>query len=147
MTDQPTNDEGQADDVAEDDGVLDVADSLLSDDLDADELDTGIDAGDHYRGATAYGTTADEERRGESLDQLLAEEEPDDAPDDEWTDEDKPYDGDEEMQPRAGRLVALDEGGGSDLEPDLIATDVGIDGGAASAEEAAVHLTDDPDYR
>ena len=139
------NDDGQADDVAEDDGVLDIADSLLSDDLDADELDTGIDAGDRYRGATAFGTTADEEREGESLDQLLAEEEPDQAADDEWTDEDTPLD-DGEAAPRSGRLVAADQGTSPDEEADLIAEDVGIDGGAASAEEAAVHRTADPDY-
>lgn len=41
---------------------------------------------------------------------------------------------------RAGRLVAPDEGLGPDEEKDLLGTDVGIDGGAASAEEAAVHL-------
>ena len=29
-----------------------------------------------------------------------------------------------------------------DSEPDLVARDVGIDGSAAGAEEAAVHLTD-----
>jgi len=31
------------------------------------------------------------------------------------------------------------------LEPDLVASDVGIDGGAASAEEAAVHVVNDVD--
>ena len=30
-----------------------------------------------------------------------------------------------------------------DVEQDLVARDVGIDGGAASAEEAAVHVTDE----
>ena len=59
----------------------------------------------------------------ESLDQLL-----DDGPD-----------------PRAGRLVAEDEGAHADDEEDLIARDVGIDGGAASAEEAAVHVVEDDD--
>jgi hypothetical protein len=135
----------QDNEIAEDDGVLDVADSLVSDDLDADELDTGIDAADRYRGATAFGTTWDEERRGESLDQLLSEEEPELAPDLEWTDEDQPSDDDGPL-PRSGRLVAPDEGAHGDDEGELVATDVGIDGGAASAEEAAVHLTDDPDY-
>jgi Family of unknown function (DUF5709) len=41
---------------------------------------------------------------------------------------------------RAGRLVAPDEGLGPDEEKDMVGTDVGIDGGAASAEEAAIHL-------
>jgi hypothetical protein len=39
--------------------------------------------------------------------------------------------------------VAEDEGAHPDSEPDLVAHDVGIDGGAAGAEEAAVHLTDE----
>jgi hypothetical protein len=44
---------------------------------------------------------------------------------------------------RAGRLVDPDEGLGADLEKDLLGTDVGIDEGAASAEEAAVHIIPD----
>ncbi|MDT5107333.1 MAG: hypothetical protein QOI25_4846 [Mycobacterium sp.] len=44
---------------------------------------------------------------------------------------------------RAGRLVAPDEGVDVDDESDLLASDVGIDGSAASAEEAAVHVIDD----
>ncbi|UMG93375.1 DUF5709 domain-containing protein [Nocardioides sp. TF02-7] len=41
---------------------------------------------------------------------------------------------------RAGRLVEPDQGGTEDTESDLLARDVGIDGAAASAEEAAVHV-------
>ena len=41
---------------------------------------------------------------------------------------------------RAGRLVAPDEGAHPDTESDLVAYDVGIDAGAASAEEAAMHV-------
>jgi hypothetical protein len=136
------------DDGIEDDGVLEPADSLEGDDPTADVLDVGVDAGEAYRGATRYGVTADEERRGESLDQLLAEEEPDDVddPDATWEDEDVPSDDDRETLPRAGRLVAPDEGAHDDAETDSVAQDVGIDGGAATAEEAAVHLTDDPPY-
>lgn len=131
----------------EDDGVLDPSDSLESDDLLSDPLDTGIDAGDRYRGATRFGTTQDEEARGESLDELLAEEEPDDSDnDDEWTDEDEPRDDDRTAQPRAGRLLGEDEGAHGNDDRDLVAFDVGIDGGAASAEEAAIHLTDDPPF-
>lgn len=44
---------------------------------------------------------------------------------------------------RAGRLVAPDAGFGPDTEAELIADDVGINGGAASAEEAAVHIIED----
>jgi len=130
----------------EDDGVLDPADSLESDDLLSDPLDTGIDAGEGYRGSTRFGTTSTEEARGESLDQLLAEEEPDTVDDAEWTDEEQPRDDDRSPEPRSGRLVAEDEGAHGDKDKDLVAFDVGIDSGAASAEEAAVHLTDDPPF-
>ena len=44
---------------------------------------------------------------------------------------------------RAGRLVDPNEGIGPDLEKDMVAQDVGIDGAAASAEEAAVHVISD----
>jgi hypothetical protein len=131
----------------EDDGVLEPSDSLETDDLASDPLDTGIDAGDGYRGATRFGTTFNEEARGESLDGLLAEEEPDSSGDDaEWTDEEQPRDDDRTAEPRTGRLLAEDEGAHGDGDKDLVAFDVGIDGGAASAEEAAVHLTDDPPF-
>ncbi|HME79479.1 MAG TPA: DUF5709 domain-containing protein, partial [Mycobacterium sp.] len=46
---------------------------------------------------------------------------------------------------RAGRLVAPDRGFGEDTEAELVAEDVGISGGAASAEEAAIHIIDDGD--
>jgi len=120
-----------------------AVDTLDDQDLRADPLDVGIDAGEGYRGATRFGTTADEEKRGESLDQLLAEEEPE-VTDDDWADEDDPRDDGSTTQPRAGRLVASDEGIGPDEDKDLVAFDVGIDGGAASAEEAAIHITDEP---
>ena len=48
-------------------------------------------------------------------------------------------------EPRAGRLVAEDEGAHPDAEADLVARDVGIDAGAAGAEEAAVHVQDEAD--
>jgi len=46
---------------------------------------------------------------------------------------------------RAGRLVAPDEGGSEDAEKDLVGEDVGVDGAAASAEAAAVHVVDEGD--
>ncbi len=144
--DSSGDDWGGDDEVAEDDGVLDPSDSLSTDRLDADVLDVGVDAGTHYYGATAYGTTHDEASRGEPLDLRLAEEEPDAGPDLPWTDEDEPSDDDNVGLPRSGRLVATGDGSLDDAEADLIARDVGIDGGAASAEEAAVHLTDPPRY-
>ena len=106
-----------------------------------------------------YGTTAEEEEEGESLDQLLAEEEPDDegsgiddeVPESSGDDEDagdEYVDGlllDDGQDPRAGRLVAEDEGAHSVSEGDLVARDEGIDSGAATAEEAAVHVVEDDD--
>jgi hypothetical protein len=53
----------------------------------------------------------------------------------------EPWD-DEVGDVRAGRLVASDEGFGEDTDEELYASDAGIDGGAASAEEAAVHVID-----
>lgn len=50
----------------------------------------------------------------------------------------------EEEQPRAGRLVEPDEGLESDAEKDMIAYDAGISGAGASAEEAAVHIVEEP---
>ena len=132
---------------AEDGGVLEPGDSLDGDPR-VDVLDTGVDAGEGYRGATRYGTTAEEARTGETLDQFLSEEEPDvDVDGDaEWTDEDYPRDDDRLAQDRAGRLVALDQGAHDMTESGLVAYDVGIDGAGASAEEAAVHITDDPPW-
>ncbi|MEV4811658.1 DUF5709 domain-containing protein [Micromonospora avicenniae] len=130
--------------VAEDDGVLDASDTLDGDRI-ADPLDTGIAAADHWSGANRYGTTPAEERAGESLEQLLAEEEPDIDPYAEVVDdEDELIRRGYEQDPRAGRLVAYDEGLSDDEEPDSVAWDAGIDAGGASAEEAAIHLVDDP---
>jgi Family of unknown function (DUF5709) len=44
---------------------------------------------------------------------------------------------------RAGRLVDPNQGIGPDVEKELIGDDVGIDGAAASAEEAAMHIVPD----
>jgi hypothetical protein len=133
-------------DAIEDDGVLDNSDTLDGNPA-GDPLDVGYQAADRWSGADRFGTTAAEQRQGESLDQLLAEEEPDIDP---YADPDPDADEDdisrrgEEQDPRAGRLVAQDEGLGPDTERDSVAYDTGIDYGAASAEEAAIHVTDDP---
>jgi Family of unknown function (DUF5709) len=127
---------------------LDASDTLDGDPGD-DPLDQGIAPPDRWSAGEGFGTTEEEERQGESLDQLLAEEEPEPDPyaeaDREELDDDAgrradDLFGDAEPEPRAGRLVAEDEGAHPDTEPDLIARDVGIDAGAAGAEEAAVHI-------
>jgi len=122
----------------EDDGVLDAADTLEGDPGD-DPLDQGIVPPDRWSAGEGYGTTLAEEQAGESLDRLLSEEEPDIDP---YAD-DNSVAGDDTADPRAGRLVAEDEGAHPDEEPDLVARDVGIDSGAATAEEAAVHVVQD----
>jgi hypothetical protein len=130
---------------------LDASDTLDGDPGD-DPLDQGIAPPDRWSAGEGFGTTEEEEREGESLDQLLAEEEPEPDPyaeaDREELDDDADRRaddlfGDAEPEPRAGRLVAEDEGTHAGAEPDLVARDVGIDGGAASAEEAAVHVDDE----
>ena len=137
--------------------VLDASDTLDGDPGD-DPLDRGVAAPQRWSAAIRYGSTAEEQENGESLDQLLAEEEPDVA--DEADDEpigdlagdedagDEDVDGlllDDGPDPRAGRLVAEDEGAHPDEEADLVARDTGIDGGGATAEEAAMHVVDDDD--
>ena len=52
------------------------------------------------------------------------------------------FDSGEVGDERSGRLLAEDEGYGPDLEKDEVAEDVAIDGGAASAEEAAMHIVE-----
>ena len=130
-------------DAVEDDGVLDASDTL--DDGVADPLDVGYQAADKWSGANRFGTTEAEQRQGESLDSLLAQEEPDIDPyANEDTDEDELTRRGDDEDPRAGRLIAEDEGLGPDEERDAVAFDTGIDSGAATAEEAAIHITDDP---
>ena len=86
--------------------------------------------------------TPREQAEGESLDERLAEEEPDVNADSDSQTDDIYEVGDR----RAGRLVDNESDGISDMEKDLVAEDVGIDGSAASAEEAAVHVIDgEPD--
>jgi Family of unknown function (DUF5709) len=145
----------------EDYEVLDSGDTLSGAPGD-DPLDRGVVPPERWSAGVRFGTTEAEQAEGESLDQLLAEEEPDPALD--FTD-DEPEDvedveldedaGDEDVDglllddgpdPRAGRLVAEDEGAHPDEEEDLVASDVGIDGGGATAEEAAMHVVEEDDY-
>src|SRR5438067_2536576 len=141
----------------EDYQVQDASDTLSGRPGD-DPLDRGVATPQRWSAGMRFGTTAQEQEEGESLDQHLAEEEPDIADeagdlteDDIGGDEDA---GDEDVDglllddgpaPRAGRLVAEDEGAHPPAEDGLVAQDAGIDGGAATAEEAAVHVVDDDD--
>jgi hypothetical protein len=144
----------------EDYQVQDTTDTLSGAPGD-DPLDRGVVPPERWSAGVRYGVTAEEQSAGESLDQLLAEEEPDGTLDyDEAGAEPGDLDADEDVgdedvdglllddgpDPRAGRLVAEDEGAHPDDEEDLVAADVGIDGGGATAEEAAMHVVEEDDY-
>lgn len=120
--------------------------------IDEPQLDETLDQGysppEKPLGATHHGITAAEQRARETLDERLREETADVRPPEGdgigdqpgmWG---EPMD-DEVGDARAGRLLRADElaprrnGNGSS------ARDVGIDGGAATAEEAAVHVIPD----
>jgi Family of unknown function (DUF5709) len=132
----------------DDDNQLQPEDTLVDRGVD-DVLDEGFTPPEQPYGPGAFGPS-------ESLDQLLAEEEPDPAARiDVWLDEKEQQRSDETEREaefpekrevgrgRAGRLVAPDWGFGEDTEAELVAEDAGISGGAASAEEAAVHIIED----
>jgi hypothetical protein len=160
--------ENTADDLGEysldDEDQLQPEDTLVQEDVD-DVLDRGYSPAEHLVGSVAHGVTAEEQHRDETIDERIRQEVPEEgtaygAPDNEsGLDDDGLLGGDdpdaisaeddwlgdgEVGDLRAGRLVAPDEGTGYDEEKDLVGEDVGIDGAAASAEEAAVHVIEEP---
>jgi hypothetical protein len=114
----------------DDDDQLTQEDQLIDRGVD-DLLDEGYSPPDRWK----------DPKENETLDELLSEEEPDPAM--QLDDPDEQSGDDEVGDLRSGRLVAPDEGFGADTEKDVIGSEVGIDGAAASAEEAAVHVIDD----
>lgn len=106
-----------------------------------DPLDEGLTPPEKWSAGEGFGTTADEYRQGESFEQRLSQEEPDLDPDAEWN-EDQLDDG-EVGNGRSGRLVDPSRGQGEDNVSEMVGDDIGIDGGAASAEEAAVHIVEE----
>lgn len=134
----------------EDDNQLQPEDTLIDRGID-DVLDEGYSPPERLYGPGAYGPS-------ESIAQRLAEEEQDPV-----SRLGNPLDEEEQQRSdaaereaefpqqrevgrmRAGRLIAPDRGFGEDAEAELVAEDVGISGGAASAEEAAMHVIDDRD--
>lgn len=147
------SDEHMADDVyqptggneeQEDAGPLDMEDAV--DERDYDEiLDEGYSPPEKPLGVTKHGTTAAEQRERQTLEDRLAEEVPDtgeragDGVGDLPGGEGEPIDPEAGAE-RAGRLVAPDEGAHTDTTKEALAADKGIDGGAAGAEEAAMHV-------
>ncbi|HWN34494.1 MAG TPA: DUF5709 domain-containing protein [Pseudonocardia sp.] len=126
---------------------LDGLDTLEGGDP-VDPLDEGYSPPEKPWAVNDWGTTAREEADGEGLDSRLARELPEI-----WADEDDEGDGlgdesdtdgeliDNEVgDVRSGRLSCAGDGAG---DHELYAEDVGVDGAAASAEEAAMHLVDE----
>lgn len=93
----------------------------LDGELGEDILDDGFDPPDRARGAQSFGVTVAEQRQGESLDQRLAQEEPEDTRDD-------------------------DDSADDSAELDGSSRPTGRDTRHGRApEEAALHLTDETD--
>lgn len=125
----------------DDEDQLQPEDSLVDRGVD-DALDEGYSPPEKWSAAEGYGNTPAEEHAGETLDQRIAQEEPEPDPY-QAAEEEGEHVGGEVGGARSGRLVAEDQGLVEDEEADLVADDVGIDGAGASAEEAAVHVIDE----
>ena len=125
----------------DDEDQLQFGDSLLDRGV-VDALDEGYSPPERWSAAERYGNTPLEEELGESIEMRLQQEEPEPDPY-LMAEQEQEHAGHEVGHLRAGRLVADDEGTGPDLERELVSHDVGIDGGGASAEEAAMHVIDD----
>jgi hypothetical protein len=106
---------------------LESSETLESTAGDVDGLDAGYVPPDRPYALDDPGVTGAGMRAGDSLDERLARE----APEEEVVDPD-----------RAGRVRIAGEGAALETEDAMEGVDVGIDGGAASAEEAAVHRVD-----
>lgn len=129
--------------VDDEDQPQSTGDSLVDDDRGLDDpLDEGYSPPEKWSAGQRFGNTHLEEALGETLDQRIEQELPEPDPY-EAAAEEQEFVAGEVGDERAGRLVAEDEGIGPDTEKDLVADDVGIDGAAASAEEAAVHVVDE----
>ena len=93
----------------------------------ADPLDAGYVPPDRPYGLEDGVVTAAGQWNGESIDQRLGREQPESVPVDAG---------------RSGRIVVADAGAAGQTPDDMDGVDEGIAGGAASAEEAAVHELD-----
>ena len=137
MSSSFSEDQLQPDDTLDERGVDDV-------------LDEGMSPPERPSRDVAQGVTPAEDAAGETLDERVGQEEPDpaaavdhtpEAQEDEILGADEnadPTDGFEVGDGRTGRLTEA-EG----ERADDVAQDVGVDGAAASAEEAAVHTVEE----
>ena len=107
-----------------------------------DVLDEGYSPPDREPGHLRHPHEVDEP---ETLDERLAEEEPDvwGSLDDEDAEETTPSRATRSATPAAGAWSPRTQGSEDDGDSELWATDAGIDGAGASAEEAAMHVVDD----
>lgn len=121
-----SEDQLQPSDTLDDRGVEDV-------------LDEGYSPPDREPGHLRHPHEVDER---ETLDERLAEEEPEVGANLDNESDDNLDDG-QVGDARSGRLIAQDEGSAQDEDSELWATDAGIDGAGASAEEAAMHVIDE----
>jgi hypothetical protein len=122
-------DEGETPDRErpEDEGIPDLNPTLPAKEATGDAQEGLVLPGDEPRAAEEHGTTAEEQREGEDLDDRLEREEPDR----------------EEVQRRqAGRLIE-DGQGLTDHEKDEVAEEADSDTQGLSAEEAAVRVDED----
>ncbi|MFI8511848.1 DUF5709 domain-containing protein [Streptomyces sp. NPDC085460] len=137
---QPTGTNEEQEDAAPLD-LQNAVDERTYDDM----LDEGYSPPEKPLGVTKHGTTAEEQRAGEALDDRLSQEEPDVAEPEGDGVGDLPG-GEGEMidteagSRRAGRLRVPDENVRTGTTAGSTARDEGIDGGAAGAEEAAMHV-------
>lgn len=117
---------------------LQPEDSLIDRGVD-DVLDEGYVAPDNWSPAQGFGNTAAEMAQGETIEMRIKQENPEpDSTDEDWNPNKEPR---QVGTVRAGRLVDA-RGGfpGVDEESEVFGFDVGRAGGAASAEEAAMHI-------
>ncbi|MGV8847833.1 DUF5709 domain-containing protein [Tessaracoccus sp.] len=131
--------DAQVPDESEQLDQIQEGDSLIDRGVD-DVLDEGYTAPERWSAAQGYGNTPEEMRRGETIEQRIKQEEPEEKPADvKWnaSREDR-----EVGNERAGRLMHVQGPGGGEH---TLGTDVGFSGGAASAEEAAMHIISEDD--
>lgn len=136
----------------DDEGIPDIADDATPERTRYPEPQEQPLPGERPQAVTDFGTTADEQRQGESLDGRLAREEPDLPPDAGAAGADDTADGADPAAPgpddagsasadwdAPGRLVEPDEGTHPDTEKDLVASEAHGEAGL-SPEERALHL-------
>ena len=131
MTETPDSESYHGYSVDDEDQPQGEGDSLVDDRGLQEPLDEGYSPPEKWSAAQGYGNTPLEESQGESLEQRVDQEVP----------EPDPYEVADQEAERGdlAPLVAEDSTDGAAVQ-----ADVGIDGAGAGAEEAAVHIEDDP---